>query len=197
MDKKKNWEAPAALQDAPQLVLYNSLTDTKVPFVPSGQLGPRVVTWYTCGPTVYASAHLGHARNYVTFDILRRVLEDHFQYTIRFIMNVTDVDDKIILRARRNHLMEAYRAQQPPFERVLADAREALTQALAKQQAKMSEARAALGAVEASPADQAHKVDGIGGAVVAVVHVSGVAGACCCWFRRCQQWGVMMTRPGC
>lgn len=35
-------------------------------------------SWYICGPTVYDSAHMGHARNYLTFDIIRRVLEDYF-----------------------------------------------------------------------------------------------------------------------
>lgn len=58
----------------------------------------RQISWYTCGPTVYDSAHMGHARNYVTFDIVRRVLEDYFGYQCTFVMNVTDVDDKIILR---------------------------------------------------------------------------------------------------
>lgn len=118
MDKKKVWDAPTEDSPAPVLVLYNSLTDSKVPFVPSGELGPRVASWYTCGPTVYASAHLGHARNYLTFDIVRRVLEDHFQYTIRYIMNITDVEDKIILRARRNYLMDSYRAENHTFEQV-------------------------------------------------------------------------------
>lgn len=91
------------------LLLYNSLADAKVPFVPAAGAGSRQVSWYGCGPTVYDAAHLGHARNYVTFDILRRVMEDYFGYNILFVMNVTDVDDKIILRARRNHLLEQFR----------------------------------------------------------------------------------------
>jgi cysteinyl-tRNA synthetase len=90
-------------------MLYNSLADAKVPFVPAAGPDSRQVTWYGCGPTVYDSAHLGHARNYVTFDILRRVMEDYFGYNILFVMNVTDVDDKIILRARRNHLLQRFR----------------------------------------------------------------------------------------
>lgn len=94
----------------PELVLYNSLVDRKVPFVPLGGPGSRQVTWYTCGPTVYDSAHMGHARNYVSFDIVRRVLEDYFGYSIKFIMNVTDVEDKIILRARRKYLLQNYAA---------------------------------------------------------------------------------------
>ena len=42
---------------------------------------------------------MGHARNYVNFDVLRRVMQDYFRYDVRFIMNVTDIDDKIIMRA--------------------------------------------------------------------------------------------------
>lgn len=89
-------------------MLYNSLLDEKVPFYPSAGPHSRQVTWYTCGPTVYDSSHMGHARTYVTFDIARRVLEDYFGYNVSFVMNVTDVDDKIIMRARRNYLLAQY-----------------------------------------------------------------------------------------
>lgn len=110
------WTQPAgAAASAPSaaggaLMLHNSLADAKVPFIPAAGPDSKAVTWYGCGPTVYDSAHLGHARNYVTFDILRRVMEDYFGYNILFVMNVTDVDDKIILRARRNHLLQQFRA---------------------------------------------------------------------------------------
>jgi cysteinyl-tRNA synthetase len=110
------WSVPACARAngdaraACQLMLYNSLVDRKVPFVPVAGPDSKQVTWYTCGPTVYDSAHMGHARNYVSFDILRRVLEDYFGYNIKFIMNVTDVEDKIILRARRNYLLRQYDA---------------------------------------------------------------------------------------
>lgn len=60
----------------------------------SGWLWGWKVTWYTCGPTVYGDAHLGHARNYVTTDILRRVMRDYFKFDVKFVMNITDVDDK-------------------------------------------------------------------------------------------------------
>lgn len=53
------------------------------------------IDWYTCGPTVYDSAHLGHARTYVMIDMMRRILT-FFHFTIYFIMNITDIDDKII-----------------------------------------------------------------------------------------------------
>lgn len=103
---KQKQDASAA--EASQLMLYNSLLDEKVPFFPSAGPHSRQVTWYTCGPTVYDSSHMGHARTYVTFDIARRVLEDYFGYNVSFVMNVTDVDDKIIMRARRNYLLAQY-----------------------------------------------------------------------------------------
>jgi hypothetical protein len=44
-------------------------------------------------PRTYDSSHLGHARNYVTFDVIRRILTDHFNYDMFCVMNITDVDD--------------------------------------------------------------------------------------------------------
>lgn len=83
------------------LTFYDSITKSYVPFKP---IRGRVVTWYICGPTVYDSAHVGHARNYVAFDIVRRVLADYFGFDILLVMNITDIDDKIILRAHRLHV---------------------------------------------------------------------------------------------
>lgn len=51
---------------------------------------------YTCGPTVYADAHLGHARTYVCLDMIRRILTDYFRIPVMWAMNITDIDDKII-----------------------------------------------------------------------------------------------------
>lgn len=62
------------------------------------------MTWYNCGPTVYDASHMGHARTYLTVDIIRRVLQDYFRYDVLFVQNVTDIDDKIILRARQQYL---------------------------------------------------------------------------------------------
>ena len=91
------------------LRVHNSLTspngeklDTFVPAI------GRKVMWYTCGPTVYDSCHMGHARAYLTMDILRRIMEDYFGYDITYQINITDIDDKIILRARRNKLLDDY-----------------------------------------------------------------------------------------
>lgn len=73
--------------------VYNSLTRS----LESLELD-RKVRWYTCGPTVYDHAHIGHARNYIMNDILRRILTS-YGYQIEFAMNMTDIDDKIIKRS--------------------------------------------------------------------------------------------------
>ncbi|KAH7647605.1 cysteinyl-tRNA synthetase [Cryptosporidium bovis] len=82
------------------LVLNNSMTSGKIDFVP---INWKRVNWYACGPTVYDSAHLGHARNYVSFDIIRRVLEEYFGYDVNLVMNITDIDDKIINRSKEQN----------------------------------------------------------------------------------------------
>ena len=89
-------EADADVQ-LPPLKIYNSLTRTKNLFVPLDWKNRRV-SWYACGPTVYDDAHLGHARNYVSTDILRRILRDYFKFQVDFVMNITDVDDKVRFR---------------------------------------------------------------------------------------------------
>ena len=52
--------------------------------------------------------HLGHARNYVSTDIIRRILQDYFHFDVNFVMNITDVDDKIILAARQQYLLSRW-----------------------------------------------------------------------------------------
>uniref|UniRef100_A0A452TKZ9 Cysteine--tRNA ligase, cytoplasmic n=1 Tax=Ursus maritimus TaxID=29073 RepID=A0A452TKZ9_URSMA len=103
------------------IVFLSSLT--KDVFIP--QHGKKV-TWYCCGPTVYDASHMGHARSYISFDILRRVLRDYFGYDVFYCMNITDVDDKIIRRARQNYLFEQYREKQPPAAQLLDDVHAAL-----------------------------------------------------------------------
>lgn len=78
------------------LHIYNTLTGRMEQFTP---INGRQVSLYICGPTVYDSAHLGHARTYVCFDVIRRILENHFGYEVTYVMNITDVDDKIIRKA--------------------------------------------------------------------------------------------------
>lgn len=96
----------------------NVMFRKKEVFVP--QAGRRV-TWYNCGPTVYDASHMGHARTYLSFDILRRVIQNYFGYDIFYVMNITDIDDKIIKRARQNHLYQQYLAEKHSLEKVLED----------------------------------------------------------------------------
>lgn len=139
---QRHWTQPDESGEPARLRLYNSLRDEKVDFVPAAGPGSKQLSWYICGPTVYDSAHMGHARNYLTFDIIRRVLEDYFGYNILYVMNVTDVDDKIILRARRNHLLANYAKEvEGDFPALLAYARAALATAQAKQTAKVEKAK--------------------------------------------------------
>ncbi|KAJ6538892.1 tRNA synthetases class I (C) catalytic domain-containing protein [Mycena vulgaris] len=102
------WAPPPRRREDPVLKVYNSLTKSKTEFIPSDG---RRVKWYNCGPTVYDASHMGHARNYVTQDILRRIMTDYFGYDVHFVMNVTDIDDKIIKRARQNHLLDKFREE--------------------------------------------------------------------------------------
>jgi cysteinyl-tRNA synthetase len=80
------------------LKIYNTLTREKEDF---RTLEPGKVRMYVCGPTVYDRAHIGHAMSALVFDIVRRYLE-YSGYEVRFVMNFTDVDDKIIDRARQS-----------------------------------------------------------------------------------------------
>lgn len=76
--------------------LYNTLTRTKEEFsTPDG-----TVRLYVCGITPYDTTHLGHARTYVVFDVLNRVLR-HRGYRVRYIQNITDIDESILARARQ------------------------------------------------------------------------------------------------
>uniref|UniRef100_A0A9J8CTF7 Cysteine--tRNA ligase, cytoplasmic n=1 Tax=Cyprinus carpio carpio TaxID=630221 RepID=A0A9J8CTF7_CYPCA len=98
-------------------------------FVP--QKGNRVL-WYCCGPTVYDASHMGHARSYISFDILRRILKDYFKYDVFYCMNITDIDDKIIKRARQNYLLEQYGEKKPSPSQILQDVLTARTPFKAK-----------------------------------------------------------------
>lgn len=75
--------------------IYNTLTRKKEDLQ---TLEPGKIKIYVCGPTVYSKAHVGHAMSAMVFDILRRYLE-YRGYDVRYLMNFTDVDDKIIQRA--------------------------------------------------------------------------------------------------
>lgn len=92
------------------LYITNSLTRTKEQFIP---INPPMVGMYVCGPTVYGAPHLGHARPYITYDVLVRYLR-HLGYKVRYVRNITDVghlendadegEDKIAKKARLEQL---------------------------------------------------------------------------------------------
>ncbi len=79
------------------ICLYNTLTKKKEVFVPLDPAGKHV-NIYTCGVTVYEECHIGHARSLYVFDVIRRYLQ-YREYDVRFVRNITDVDDKIIQKA--------------------------------------------------------------------------------------------------
>lgn len=80
------------------LQIYNTLTRTKEEFVP---LESGKVKMYVCGVTTYDYCHIGHARMFVAFDVVVRYLR-HRGYQVTYIRNITDIDDKILRRAKEN-----------------------------------------------------------------------------------------------
>ncbi|ESL07604.1 cysteinyl-tRNA synthetase [Trypanosoma rangeli SC58] len=133
---------PPMRDDGKGLRVMNSLTEGVEPFAP--RVG-RLVRWYMCGPTVYDVAHMGHARAYLTFDILRRIMEDYFGYQVLYQMNITDIDDKIIKRARIGSLLKWFQEnvlQGRDMARLVAftaEAETAAVAALAETRRKLSE----------------------------------------------------------
>jgi cysteinyl-tRNA synthetase len=82
------------------LTLYNTLSRRKEAFAP---IDPDRVRLYVCGPTVYDRAHIGNGRAFVVFDVLYRVLCDRYgRAHVRYVRNITDVEDKINAAARAN-----------------------------------------------------------------------------------------------
>ncbi|XP_075227508.1 cysteine--tRNA ligase-like protein, mitochondrial [Lycorma delicatula] len=80
--------------------IYNPILKEKVNLVLKTK---NIATWYSCGPTVYDSSHLGHASCYVKFDIIRRILEEWFNINVIMVMGITDIDDKIIQKANEKN----------------------------------------------------------------------------------------------
>ena len=78
-----------------KIYLYNSLTRAKEEFVP---IDPDNVRLYVCGPTLYDDIHIGNARPILVFDIVYKLLSKF--YKVNYVRNVTDIDDKIIARAK-------------------------------------------------------------------------------------------------
>ncbi|XP_063248846.1 probable cysteine--tRNA ligase, mitochondrial isoform X1 [Prinia subflava] len=92
--RRRQWAPPAGSDSG--IVAYNSRSRSKEPLVLATE---GVATWYSCGPTVYDHAHLGHACSYVRFDIIRRIMTKFFGIEVLMVMGITDIDDKIIKRA--------------------------------------------------------------------------------------------------
>ena len=122
-EQKHRWKLPTpfcstveVLERSYPLMVYNSLTRTKVRFIP---LNKDKVTWYQCGPTVYDVSHVGHARTYVSLDIIRRILKKYLGYNVILCQNVTDIDDKIIIRSSEKKIGFRELAQQ--FENEFLD----------------------------------------------------------------------------
>ncbi len=80
--------------------VYNTLTRSKEDFIP---LKPGEVSFYVCGPTVYDYIHIGNARVFIIFDVVRRYLQ-HRGYTVKMVQNYTDIDDKMIRRAAEENI---------------------------------------------------------------------------------------------
>ncbi|XP_045204897.2 probable cysteine--tRNA ligase, mitochondrial [Mercenaria mercenaria] len=94
------------------LLVYNSLTKRKDELIlPKG----NTLSWYVCGPTVYDASHIGHASNYVRYDIVRRILTNFFDINVIYLMGITDIDDKIITKA--NLLEQEFTAITSHYER--------------------------------------------------------------------------------
>lgn len=84
-------------EETSKIKIYSTLSRKKEVFE---TLQPGQVSMYVCGPTVYSKAHVGHAMSALVFDMIRRYLEFR-GYHVRHVMNYTDVDDKIIMRANQ------------------------------------------------------------------------------------------------
>ncbi|MDR2176400.1 MAG: cysteine--tRNA ligase [Synergistaceae bacterium] len=89
------------------LTLYNDLSREKEKFVPVRE---GRVSFYSCGPTVYDYFHIGNARPFIVFDVLRRYME-HIGYEVTFVQNFTDIDDKMINRANAEGITVAQLAE--------------------------------------------------------------------------------------
>lgn len=77
------------------MMIYSTLSGNKEPFAP---IHKNRVNLFVCGPTVYDNSHIGHARTYIAFDMVARYLK-YRGFSVFYLQNITDVDDKIILRA--------------------------------------------------------------------------------------------------
>jgi len=90
----------ATVQKPAEIRLYNTLSKTKEPLEP---LRPPHIGMYLCGPTVYAESHIGHMVGPVIFDTIKRFLR-YSGYDVTWVVNITDVDDKLIAKSRERKI---------------------------------------------------------------------------------------------
>jgi len=95
------------------LKIYDTLTQTKREFKP---IDAGKVRMYVCGITIYDYSHIGHARTFVSFDVITRYLR-FLGYDLTYVRNITDIDDKIIARA--NESAEDFKAVTARFEKIM------------------------------------------------------------------------------
>ena len=112
--------------------IYNTLSGKKEEFIPQGD----EVKMYVCGVTPYSDAHLGHAMSYIIFDVVRRHLR-YRGYRVKYVQNITDIDDKIIERANRLGISTGELAEK--FTRSFYDDMEALNVELPDECPKATE----------------------------------------------------------
>lgn len=96
--RKHTWIKPEGYDTG--ISVHNCIAKEKVPLIVRNK---EFTSWYTCGPTVYDSAHIGHASCYVKLDIIQRILRNHFKINLITVMNITDVDDKIIKKSLQSN----------------------------------------------------------------------------------------------
>ncbi len=94
------------------LKFYNTLSREKEEFIP---IDKKRVSFFVCGPTVYDYPHLGHGKTYTQFDVLARALR-YFGYEVFYLQNITDIDDKIINRAKEQNISTKELAEK--FEKI-------------------------------------------------------------------------------
>ncbi len=100
------------------LRIYNSLTQVKEEFKPLDPAG-KEVKMYVCGPTVYDEPHIGHLRSAYVFEVIRNYLK-YSGYKVKFVRNITDVDDKIIEKAKESGAKDLNAAAKEVSEKYFA-----------------------------------------------------------------------------
>jgi cysteinyl-tRNA synthetase len=100
---KSSFWRPRSLRFTSTITLKNTLLNGSTCLILSPQSDEeekkKIYNWYNCGPTVYENSHLGHARTYLSIDIIYRILTSYFNLPINYALGMTDIDDKIIKKS--------------------------------------------------------------------------------------------------